>query len=226
MTIKQSLEHRIRGWFPKEPYLGGNRTQLSSESKQPPLVIQSGYNTSAAQSARALTIVWIVLDSFLGILTVAAGRDFGNIFPWSVVVWIITGIILGACSGIMFTRSIIQRISKDYQYHPSLADVVQFSFPIIIFSVAGLTVIFLFYSNLILSALIQLMASAYTLNTASMVARSVLFPAYEKRETMQLMQKVFGGGIIAIPKPPNSNVNTSEMITKKEAPTSGLQLKV
>ena len=220
MNVKKSIRSRIRGWFPKEPCLGGNHTELGCGSKQPPLVIRSGYNTSASQYALALTVVCVVLDAYLGFLAVEIAIDSG-FFPLSIVIWIISGIAIGSFSGVTLVRKMVKRLSKNYEYHPSIPDILQFSLPVIIFSLVGLTVIWLFYTNLYLVASVEFIASTYAWCTAFALAETMLFSAYEKRENMQLMQKTFGGGIIAIPNTPtpfwngNKAVDTAANQTKE-----------
>jgi hypothetical protein len=223
MTNKEEINQQTRGWLPKEPCLRGNHTELGCGSKQPPLVIHSGYNTSATQSALALTVVWVMLDAFLGFFAVEIARDSG-FFPLSVVLWIISGIAIGVFSGVTLTRKIVKRLSKSYEYHSNLADVFQFSFPVIIFSLAGLMLIWLFQTNLLTIASLELLVSTYALCTAKGLADTVLFSAYEKRENMQLMQKTFGSRIIAIPNPPSPLWNGNKAVDAaasqtKEAPS-------
>ena len=201
MNVKKKVHSRIRGWFPKEPWLGGNHVKLGCESKQPPLVIPSGYTTRAAQSALALTVVWVMLDAFLGFFAVEIARDSG-FFPLSVVLWIISGIAIGGFSGVTLVRKMVKRLSKNYEYHPSIADILQFSLPVILFYLAGIILVWLFQPTLFLDASLELMVSTYAFGTAFALAETMLFSAYEKRGNMQLMQKTFGGGIIAIPNPP------------------------
>ena len=218
MNVKKSIRSRIRGWFPKEPCLGGNHTELGCGSKQPPLVIRSGYNTSASQYALALTVVCVVLDAYLGFLAVEIAIDSG-FFPLSIVIWIISGIAIGSFSGVTLVRKMVKRLSKNYEYHPSIPDILQFSLPVIIFNLAGLMLIYLFQTDLWTIATLEPMVSTYALCTA--LAETKLFSAYEKRENMQLMQKTFGGGIIAIPNPPsrfwngNKAVDTAANQTKE-----------
>jgi hypothetical protein len=223
MNVKKRIRSRIRGWLPKEPCLGGNHAELGCEIKQPPLVIRSGYNIRVSQFTLALTVVWVMLDAYLGFFAFEIARDSG-FFPLSVVLWIVSGIAIGVFSGVTLVRKMVKRLSKNYEYHPSIADIFQFSFPVIIFSLAGLTLIWLFQTNLLTIATLGLMASTYAFGTAFTLAETMLFPAYEKRENMQLMQKIFGGGIIAIPNPSspfwngNKTVDTAASQTK-EAPS-------
>jgi hypothetical protein len=223
MTNKEEINQQTRGWLPKEPYFGGNHTELGCGSKQPPLVIHSKYNASATQSALTLTVVCVMLDALLGFLAVEIAIDSG-FFPLSIVIWIISGIVIGVFSGVTLVRKMVKRLSKNYEYHPSIADILQFSLPVIIFNLAGLMLIHLFQPNLWTIATLEPMVSTYALCTAFALAETRLFPAYEKRENMQLMQKTFGGGIIAIPNHPsplwngNKAVNTVASQTK-EAPS-------
>ncbi len=201
----------IRGWLPKEPCLRGNHAELGCGSKQPPLVIRSGYNISATQSVLTYTVVWVTLDALLGLLAVEVIWESG-FFPLPVALWIIAGIAIGVFSGVTLARKVVKRLSKSYEYHRSIADVFQFSFPVIIFSFAGLMLVWLFQPDLLFIADLGLIASMYALCTATTLAETMLFPAYEKRENMKLMQKTFGGGIIAVPNPPSPLWNGNKAV--------------
>jgi hypothetical protein len=51
MTVKKSLENRIRGWFPQEPYLLSTQVKVNCEVnieiKNPPPKISQDYTNSA-----------------------------------------------------------------------------------------------------------------------------------------------------------------------------------
>ncbi len=205
MNAKQRLNSRIRGWFPQEPYFQGNHAKVIYENKpQPQKFIEPLYNGSAIRSTRPLIIALVIFDLIMGYFTIIVARDFGERgFTLPMIIWTVSGIIVGAASGVMQTRRIVRKLSKDFQYHPSLRDLV-YSLPVLILSLPASGAIALYYNSLLIPAVLQFAVSGAALNTTGMVARFVLFSAYEKRENMSIMQAISGGGLVVIPQPPSS----------------------
>jgi hypothetical protein len=202
---REEILKKLRGWFPQEPYLKGIHAKVNSENKpQPPKAIETLYSGSATQSIRPLIVIWLVLDSLLGYLIIAGAWDFGaGYYPIPVVIWMISGLVLGAVLGVKQTQRIVQKLSRDFQYRSRLGEVV-YSFPIFLLSVPVYAVIMLYYPNLSLAGLVQFLVSGFALSTAVVVSKYVLFSAYEKKENMTIVQTVKGGGLLVIPQPPDA----------------------
>jgi hypothetical protein len=88
MTVKKSLENRIRGWFPHEPTMISTRLEMTRESKQPPLIIPPEYNVNATKFAGAFSIFSII---FWGFMIFSIDFTMHPISAFQIVAWIIAG---------------------------------------------------------------------------------------------------------------------------------------
>jgi hypothetical protein len=204
MTLKKSLENRIRGWFPKEPYLISTRFNLTTENKQPPLVIPSGYNTRAAKVAKINAIMWAGFLVFFVFLSWPIYETY-NVTAFQLAVWIFAGLTVGVISGWLSTQNQLRRLAKDYKMEPNRKDIILLSAPILIFSIPSFLLIrFLFDPFTGTSILESLSISVWAVGVSGPVARVFMFRRFERSANMRLMQSWLGGGIVVIPKPPNN----------------------
>jgi|WetSurMetagenome_2_1015567.scaffolds.fasta_scaffold87295_2 hypothetical protein len=215
MTPKKSLENRIRGWFPKEPYLVSNRLNLDYETKKPSKVIPSEYKVSTTKVAGAGAIFWIILYGFLVLYSVnSINRDY-PISSFQLIAWTIAGLALGAISCIIFTKNQLGRLIKDYQFSTTGKDVIFLIVSFVMFSIFGF---FVSQSPAIQGSMISL----YAWGVSFLTTRVTLFAAFEKKENMRIVQRWFGAGGVGaflVPKPPNGNTNCSESTANKELPS-------
>lgn len=214
MNVKKSLENRIRGWLPKEPYLISTRVKVDCETKQQPPIIPSGYNLSATKVAGAFAIFWIILYGFTSFTFLNLERY--SISAFQIVAWIIAGLTVGAISGAIFTQNQLSRLSKDYQISTNGKDMVLLIVPTVLFFIFGFFVSWSIYGAMRLPIFQGFLISVYAWGISIEIIRYVLFFAFEKRENMRIMQSWFGFLFVLIPKAPNSNVNRSEKATKQE----------
>lgn len=203
MTAKKSLENRIRGWFPKEPYLISTRVKMDCETKKPSPIIPSGYNLSSTKLLAGLTIFWII---FYGYFFFYAFNIFWRpISAFQIVAWIISGLAVGVISHMLYTKNQLSRLSKDYQFTMNGKDGVLLIVPMVLFFIfAGVANSFLYSSS-------QLwLISAYTFAVSGLITRIILFADFEKKENMRLMQSWWGSTIILLPKAPTLEMATQQ----------------
>ena len=211
MNVKKSLENRIRGWFPKEPYLISTRFKLANENKQPPLVIPPGYNNRATKVAEVMAIMWAGILGFLIFLSWPI-YDVYDVTVFQLVVWIFVGLAFGVISGWLSTQNQIKRLARDYKMEPNRKDMILISTPILIFFIPSFLLIwFLFNPFIGTSILSSLNISVWAVGVSSQVARVFMFRRFERRVNMRLVQSWLGGGIVVIPKPPKNNYRTGDL---------------
>jgi hypothetical protein len=219
MNVKKSLENRIHGWFPKEPYLISTRVKVDCETKQPPLMIPPEYNVTATKTAAYGAIIWTFFYFFTSFLLLSL-ESFN--FPM-LLAWIIAGSAVGVISGTMYTQNQIRRVSRDYLILPNRKDMILAIVPMLIFFIfVSFVSWFLYDASLRGSASLGPLVSVCASLISSQVIRYAVLRAYEKRESMRLMQSWFGGAIALIPKAPNSNANPSEIPASRIRKNSNL----
>jgi hypothetical protein len=207
MTIKKSLENRIRGWLPQEPYRISTRIKVDYENTHQPPIIMPNHNVSAAKVAGVGAILLIIVYGFLFSKTI-----LHPVWGFQIVAWIIAGLALGIISAMMGTKNQLSRLLKDYKVYPNEKDLALQIVPIFLFVISGfLAIVFIPDSSINEFAL-----SFYTLSVSLFVTRPVLFFAFERREKMRLMQSWWGGEIILIPKAPDNSVNGTKINTKNK----------
>ena len=215
MTFKRSLENRIRGWFPKEPYMISTRTNIDYETKKPPLVIPPEYKVSATKVAGAFAIFWTMLYGYFSFTIL----DFERypVSSFQIVPWIIAGTVVGVIISTIFTKNQLRRLSRDYQFSINGKDMVLLIAPLVLFFVFGISVGLSYsFTNMSIPVMQGFLISFLSLGISLQIIRYVLFVAFEKKENMSIVQSWFGFGFFLIPKAPNSNVSHSETTAKKE----------
>jgi hypothetical protein len=199
MTIKQSLENRIRGWFPKEPYLGSRIVKVNNEPKQPPLVIPQWSNTSATTRAASFAIAWLFMS---GLFVLMKSSEFDPPIPVFDAFSVLGGLAVGAIYGFFSTRKEVKSLSRNYQYRPNGKYIALTIILIFVFFILFSLLIFAKqYSEIMPLVSNGLLLCAYPFGVSMLTIRYVWFSIFEKRENMRLMQSDFGT-IFAIPKPP------------------------
>lgn len=206
MNTKNTLKNRIRGWFPKEPYLLSTRVKvdydLDIKIKQPPLMISQDYTVSATKTARNVAILWIFIYGVSSLIWL-------NVEPVNItllVAWIIVGVAVGIISGKKFTQNQLGRLLKEVQIYPNKKDVIFAIVPLLLVLPFGFLVSwFLFDALTRQSSLFGVLVSVYVFSVSHQVTRYAIFRGFERKQDMRLMTSWIGGGIAVIPKPPNNN---------------------
>ena len=198
MNVKNTLKDRIRGWFPHEPTLISTRLMVNHEYKQPPLIIPSEYNVSSTKITGGFAVFWTI---FFG-LNFLTSFNFGihSIPLFQIISWILAGLTVGIISTTILTKNQLSRLSKDYQFTPNKKEFVLLIVPIVLFFIFGGFVNWFLYSSLHLWLL-----SLLSWGVCTLITRTILFAAFEKKENMRLMQSWTGTDIFLVPKAPNSN---------------------
>ena len=214
MTVKKTLQNRIQGWFPQEPYRISTRINLNYENKRQPPIIPPGYTLSSTRVAAIVAIFYIIIYGFLSLNNL--NFEEYPISAFQVVAWIIFGVSVGAFSSIIFTQNQLGRLLKDYQFSTNGKDLVLLIVPLVLFSIFGFFVSLSFYGIMLTAALHGWLISVYSYGVSMLIIRYVLFLAFEKRENMRLMQSWWGMEIFLIPRAPDSNVNGTKINTKNK----------
>ncbi len=127
MTVKRTLQSRIRGWFPQEPHMMSTRFKAEYENKRQPPIIPPEYNVSATKTNAAIGIFLII---FFGYMTYASYSIARNpTLTLQVFAWIIASLAVGAISSIMFAQNQFNRLSKDYQVRTNRKDIALLVIP-------------------------------------------------------------------------------------------------
>jgi hypothetical protein len=205
MTVKKSLENRIRCWFPQEATMISTRLIVNHENKQPPLIIPPEYNVSATKLAGGFAVLWIILFGFIIFDTSNLSLRWYNISLFQIVAWIIAGLVVGVISGTIFARNQLGRLSKDFKFSANKKDAVVLIVPMGVFFIFGGFVSWFLQSSLELWAIL-----VYSWALSYQIPRVLLFAVFEKNTNMRLMQSWWGSTIILVPKAP-----TLEMATKQ-----------
>lgn len=196
--MKRSLENRLRGWFPQEPYLFSRNCRVETSLKKPPLMIRPEYTVSATKFMGLLAIFWIVFYGFLFFSNFNLLKEY----PVSVLQltsWIILGVIIGIVSWVVYTRRELCRLTRTFQINVNLKDMVF----IILLPVLAFFFPALFARHIIGLSFAALYFSSYAWGVSSVLTRYGLFLFYEKIENMRIMTSWFGpSGFAVIPKPP------------------------
>jgi hypothetical protein len=213
MTAKKTLENRIRGWFPQEPYRINTKvnSELGFERNKSPLTIPLGYNLSATKVAGAQAVFLTLILAFCissEILSIVRGYTAFNFFN---VLWLICGSIIGTILGLIITRNQLNLLSREYKLiQINKKEIILFIIPAVIyFTVTGF--FFLALQNLLWWGNYAIFCWGAPL----FLIRYFLFVAYERRENLCLVQSWWNSGIYVIPKPPCNNSNISETRTIK-----------
>lgn len=216
MTIKQSLENRIRGWFPKEPYSISSCVKSKFEIIQPPLSIPQQYGASATKSAGILSVIWVILGVFLTVFFIGIDRHVSLIYQ---IGWISGSAVAGIISGLLYTRNQLNRLSKNITIGLEVKDIGLNAVPLLAFIFISAYVAIVFDVPAVGSF------SFFSAFACQQLARYITFWAYEKREKMRVMQPRFGSELAIIPKPPkNSNNNLKAPAEGAALNKTGVQL--
>jgi hypothetical protein len=194
MNAKRSLQNRIRGWLPQEPFLTIKQVKVNSETKQPPPIIPAGYTLSATKVFGVFTIFWIIVYGLLFFNTPNLTRV--PVSTFQAVAWIIAGLAVGTITGTILAKSQLRRLSKNYQFSTTGKDIVLIIVPI---------ALFIIFSSILSWSTILL--SIYSLGVSFQITKWMLFFNFEKKENMRLMQSWWGTEIYLIPKAPQSKTN-------------------
>jgi Na+-driven multidrug efflux pump len=206
MTLKKSLENRIRGWFPHESTLISARLMVNHEYKQPPPKIQIDYRESATSAVKTTVFSGIILYGLVISLLFFTLQSYNGLILAS---WIIIGSAVGIISGKAYTQNQLLRISREYQIKLNSKDFILSIVPLFAILLPGFFVDLFLLKELLQSAEFGLILGVFAFSISLQITRCALFRAYEKRENMRLMQSYNGWGIAIIPKPPNSNYSGS-----------------
>jgi uncharacterized membrane protein len=130
MNAKRSLENRVRGWFPTEPYRIGAKVnnEASFERKQPPLQIPLGYDIGTTKATIALAIFCTALCAFQIYLNIIDKVTF-TVFQ---IFLIIVGVIVGSVLEKKIVSSQLNRLSRDYKFTSNVKELLLLS-PMLIF---------------------------------------------------------------------------------------------
>ncbi len=200
MRAKETLQNRIRGWFPQEPCRTSRYCKVEFEAKNPPLMIRSDFTLSATKFAGALTIFYIIFYGFIDFSF--PGLEWYSISAFQVIAWIIVGVAIGIVSMVVYTRKELCRLSRDYQTG------VNWKGLILVLLVPGL--VFTFGGWYIFGSSLVGTISVYVWGVSISLTRYGLLYFYEKTENMRIMTSWFGGGFAVIPKAPNSVAHVCE----------------
>ena len=217
MNAKRSLQNRIRGWLPQEPHMISTRFKVEHENKQPLLMIPPEYKISATKVAGAFAVFWIILYGFMFFTSLNLERY--PISGFQVAAWVIAGLGVGTISCAILTKNQLSRLSKDYQTSINLKDMVLLAVPIVLLCIFGILISRSIGSSTHIPYFQGLTFSIYAWGVSCVITRVALFASFEKRENMRIMQGWLEGGLVLIPKPPNSDVNRSEAAAKQELPS-------
>ena len=205
MNVKKSLENRIRGWFPKEPTLLSAQVKVNCEVnieiKNPPPKIPQGYTIGATKNARTSTIGWMFYGLFVSIIFFL-NNELDNIAL--LVAWVIVGVAVGIISGKMYTQNQLRRLLKEVEIHSNRKDRILAIVPFLIVFPFGFLVSWVLFVASITSTLAVVTVSFVGAVVSQQLTKYALFRSFEKKVDMLLMMR-FGGGIVVVPKPPNSN---------------------
>ena len=191
MNVKKSLENRIRGWFPKEPYIISTRLNVDYETKKPPQVIPPEYKVSATKVVGAIAIFWTILYGYISFTIL----DFERypVSSFQIVPWIIAGTVVGVIIGTIFTKNQLRRLSRDYQFSINGKDMVLLIVPLVLFFVFGISVSLSYsFTNMSIPVMQGFLISFLSLGISLQIIRYVLFVAFEKKENMRIVQSWFG----------------------------------
>ncbi len=212
MTVKKTLQNRIRGWFPQEPYRISTRIKVDYENIHQPPIIMPNYKVSATKAAGLLAIFWIIIYGILDGFVFSSSYNLEK-YPISVfqfLPWIVASIAVGVITSTIVTKNQLRRLSRDCHFYANGKDMVLLIIPIVIFLIFGFLVS-LTISTASLNGVafpgFLFLFSVYAWGVSLVAMRPVLFFAFERKENMRLMQSWWGMGIFLIPKPPESNVN-------------------
>ncbi len=208
MKVKKTLENRIRGWFPQEPYLLNTQVKVECEvkikTKQPPFMIRQDYTGSATKIALTVAILWILIYCFTSLIVFSLQPNNITLL----VAWAIVGVVVGVFSGKKYTQNQLQRLLKEVEIYLNKKDMILAIVPMLIMlSFSYLVNWFLFDALTRHSILLGALVSVYAFSISQQVTRFTLFRGFEKKTGMQLMQSWFESGIAVIPKAPNNNQN-------------------
>jgi hypothetical protein len=199
VTIKKSLESRIRGWYPKEPTLPKISAKIVFPTKPATLPTQKPEGTVSATKVLGFLAI---LFAFIEIANIIGFRNLNSIPSSSQVGWIAVGLIFGFILTLIFTRRQLSRFGQDNKITINKKDTLTLVVPLIIFFIsAGLASVIMYsFDTIIKHGFIGLLPSIYALAMSGFITRYVLFIVYEKRKNIILVQYWFGPGIFAVPK--------------------------
>jgi hypothetical protein len=210
MTIKKSLENRIRGWLPYEPYLTRTLVRQDCETKHlPPTIISPDYNLSATIHAGAYAVFFILLYGFL--LFVSFNLAWYPISILQIVAWAIAGLAVGTITSAIYVTHQLRQLKQSYQI--SILDKV---FALFAVSIIGSFIVVYFVDLHNEPVLNGSLIWVYAFGASIVAIRYILFYRYEKRENMRIMQKWVGSSYVIIPRAPSVEVQEIKYEGKKE----------
>jgi hypothetical protein len=203
MKVKRSLENRLRGWFPQEPYFFSRNCRVETSTKNPPLMIRPEYTNSATKFAGETAILSTI---FSGLLLSSLNFVWQPFPVYHLVAWMIAGAIIGMVSCTVYTKRELCRLSRNYQIEFNWRENSLFALlPFFVFAVASL----LATSHVGLSLGVALF-SWYALAVSYGSVRYGLLRYYEKTENMRIITSWSGLGYAVIPKPPNQRMSLKQ----------------
>ena len=202
MNVKRSLESRVRGWFPAEPYLvSTTRVKVAYVTRQKSLIIPPDYTWSATKYAVVIAAIWIICFSY----PLLSASNFGfNLSAFQIAVWVFAGLTFGGLSGVACTKNQLHRLSKDHKISVTAKDMMLLSIPMLLFMVSVYLATWLLLSGSVRGGVLGgFLFAVYFWGVSLYVPRIFLFRSYERKANMRLMQSWGDSGIAEIPKPPN-----------------------
>jgi hypothetical protein len=204
MNVRRSLENRLRGWFPQEPYLFSRGCNVVAGVKNPPLKIRQEYTNSATKNAGVLAIGSTI---FVGLFLLSLNLEWQPFSIYYLVAWIIAGAIIGMVLCTLYTSRELCRLSRDYQIDAKWKEnllIVMLPF-----------IVFLIGTSLAMQQIAltsgAAMFSLYAWMVSFEFTRYGSLRLFEKKENMRIMTSWFGPGYAAIPQPPKQKMSLKQV---------------
>jgi hypothetical protein len=207
------LSSRIRGWFPREPYLISTRSKIKQENRPPPPIIPA-YKLSAIKFAGGYAIFWII---FYGLMFFAFNPGRYPISGLQVAVWVIAGSAIGIFSGAAYTKNQLRRLMRDYQIFVDGKDIALLGVPIILFTFFVFLVSLSIPSSIGVYVSQGLMISVYSWGDSFVITRTIQLATFERRENMRIMQSWWNTDLVLIPKAPDSFLNNLKVSDRRDS---------
>ena len=207
MNVKESLEYRIRGWFPKEINLSANSPRLDKEHKVLPVINLEAGSVRANRSF----IIFAVFGVISSILFINQANSVYYISITVQAILVSAGLLLGSLYSLIYDSRIFKTIDKKGVFSLSLKEwLITYS----IFAVVALLIMPLF-PILAFGAWQPVFFSSFV--AASGIMTLAEFTVYEKRMHVFLIGRLFGDYYV-IPK------SSAASIKEKLLPNINLDL--
>ena len=152
MTLKKSLEKRIRGWFPKEPT--PSKVPAKIDFRVNPQVTVPNLDGGTLRIAKFSGFFAVLWAFFVSFLIIANGAEFhGSVI--SPLGWLFAGLMFGLVFSAIFTRKQIKLLEKNHKFDIDSVDLKLIVIPLLLFVVSELLVSAFFYSFLSWMLLLQ-----------------------------------------------------------------------